>query len=69
MPAGCSANGDIFDGWVMAQVDLAFCRPACRRPCATVAVNEFVFKQPVRVGDILACLPVSRISTSITVAG
>ncbi|MDM0114639.1 acyl-CoA thioesterase [Variovorax sp. J22R133] len=57
MPADCNANGDIFGGWVMAQVDLAGsvipARYAKGRQ-ATVAVNEFIFKQPVRLGDILS---------------
>jgi len=57
MPADTNGNGDIFGGWVMAQVDLAgSVIPArhTRGRMATVAVNEFVFKQPVRVGDILS---------------
>ncbi len=57
MPADCTANGDIFGGWVMAQVDLAGAvLPAryVKGRMATVAVNEFVFKQPVKVGDILS---------------
>lgn len=57
MPADCNANGDIFGGWVMAQVDLAGAvLPAryVKGRMATVAVNEFVFKQPVKVGDILS---------------
>lgn len=57
MPADCNANGDIFGGWVMAQVDLAgSVLPAryAQGRMATVAVNEFIFKQPVRVGDILS---------------
>lgn len=57
MPADCNANGDIFGGWVMAQVDLAGSVIPARYAggrMATVAVNEFVFKQPVRVGDILS---------------
>jgi acyl-CoA thioesterase YciA len=57
MPADCNANGDIFGGWVMAQVDLAGSVLPARYAggrMATVAVNEFVFKQPVRVGDILS---------------
>lgn len=72
MPGDCNANGDIFGGWVMAQVDLAgSVQPAryTRGRMATVAVNEFVFKQPVRVGDILSFFSkVVRIGrTSITV--
>ncbi len=57
MPADCNANGDIFGGWVMAQVDLAgavIAAPYAGGRMATVAVNEFIFKQPVRVGDILS---------------
>ena len=57
MPADCNANGDIFGGWVMAQVDLAGSVLPVRRAqgrIATVAVNEFVFKQPVRIGDLLS---------------
>ena len=72
MPADCNANGDIFGGWVMAQVDLAgSVLPArhVRGRMATVAVNEFIFKQPVRVGDILSFFSaVTRVgNTSITV--
>jgi len=72
MPADCNANGDIFGGWVMAQVDIAgSIVPArhVRGRMATVAVNQFVFKQPVRVGDILSFFGgVTRIgNTSITV--
>lgn len=72
MPADCNANGDIFGGWVMAQVDLAgSVLPArvVRGRITTVAVKEFIFKQPVRVGDILSFYArISRIgNTSITV--
>jgi acyl-CoA thioesterase YciA len=72
MPGDSNANGDIFGGWVMAQVDLAGAvLPAryVRGRMATVAVKEFVFKQPVRVGDILSFFShVTRIGrTSITV--
>lgn len=72
MPADTNGNGDIFGGWVMAQVDLAgSVLPAriIRGRMATVAVKEFVFKQPVRVGDILSFYSsVTRIGrTSITV--
>lgn len=55
MPADCNANGDIFGGWVMAQVDLAgsvIPRVYTQGRMATVAVNEFIFKQPVRIGYI-----------------
>ena len=73
MPADCNANGDIFGGWVMAQVDLAGAvLPArlVRGRMATVAVNQFVFKQPVKVGDILSFFSkVTRVGrTSVTVS-
>ena len=72
MPGDCNATGDIFGGWVMAQVDLAGSVLPARYTqgrMATVAVNEFIFKQPVRVGDILSFFSkVVRIGrTSITV--
>ena len=72
MPADCNANGDIFGGWVMAQVDLAgsvLSARVAQGRLATVAVNQFVFKQPVRVGDILSFFStVTRVgNTSVTV--
>ena len=72
MPGDCNANGDIFGGWVMAHVDLAGAVVPARYAggrMATVAVNEFVFKHPVRVGDILSFFAqLTRIGrTSITV--
>jgi acyl-CoA thioesterase YciA len=72
MPADTNGNGDIFGGWVMAQVDLAGSVLPARHVqgrMATVAVNQFVFKQPVRVGDILSFFAhIERIGrTSITV--
>ena len=72
MPADTNGNGDIFGGWVMAQVDLAgSVLPAryIRGRMATVAVNEFIFKQPVRVGDILSFFSaITRVgNTSVTV--
>ena len=72
MPADANANGDIFGGWIMAQVDIAGAvLPAriARGRIATVAVNQFVFKQPVSVGDLLSFYArVIRVgTTSITV--
>ena len=72
LPADANANGDIFGGWIMAQVDLAGAvLPAriAKGRIATVAVNEFIFKQPVSVGDLLSFYAqVSRIGrTSVTV--
>ena len=72
MPADTNAHGTIFGGWVMAQVDIAGSIPAWERaqgPVVTVAVNSFVFKEPVFVGDVVSfyadVIKVGR--TSITV--
>lgn len=57
MPADSNAHGDVFGGWIMAQVDMAGALPAMRRAngrVATIAVNSFVFKHPVFVGDVLS---------------
>ena len=57
MPADANIHGDVFGGWIMAQVDIAGAIPAVRRAngrVGTVAVNSFVFKQPVFVGDLLS---------------
>ena len=72
MPADSNPNGDIFGGWIMAQVDLAGAvLPAriSKGRVATVAVNQFVFKQAVSVGDLLSFYAkVERIgNTSITI--
>ena len=72
MPADANPNGDIFGGWIMAQVDLAGAvlpMRVARGRIVTVAVNQFVFKQPVSVGDLLSFYArVERIGrTSITV--
>ena len=57
MPADTNAHGTIFGGWVMAQVDIAGSIPAWERaqgPVVTVAVNSFVFKEAVFVGDLVS---------------
>ncbi len=57
MPADANQNGDIFGGWIMAQVDIAggiVAGRLARGRVATVAVKEFVFKQPVQIGDVLS---------------
>ncbi len=72
MPADANQHGDIFGGWIMAQVDIAggtFAAKIARGRVATVAVKEFVFKQPVQIGDLLSFYAETlRIgTTSITV--
>ena len=57
LPADVNGNGDVFGGWIMAQVDVAGAIPAMRRArgrVATVSVNSFLFKQPVSVGDVVS---------------
>jgi acyl-CoA thioesterase YciA len=57
MPADANVHGDVFGGWIMAQVDIAGSLPAVRRAngrVATIAVNSFLFKHPVFVGDLLS---------------
>lgn len=72
MPADANVHGDVFGGWIMAQVDMAGSLPAVRRAngrVATVAVNSFLFKHPVFVGDLLSFyVEIVRVgNTSITV--
>ncbi|PJC04858.1 MAG: acyl-CoA thioesterase [Gallionellales bacterium CG_4_9_14_0_8_um_filter_55_61] len=57
MPSDANYTGDIFGGWLMGQVDIAGSIPAVHRArgrVATVAVNSFVFKQPIFVGDVVS---------------
>ena len=57
MPSDCNYTGDIFGGWIMGQVDIAGSVPALHRArgrVATVAVNSFLFKQPVFMGDLVS---------------
>ena len=58
MPADANANGDIFGGWMMAQMDLAGAVVAIRRAkgrVATVAVETMTFHRPVMIGDLVSC--------------
>jgi acyl-CoA thioesterase YciA len=58
MPADANANGDIFGGWMMAQMDLAGAVMAVRRAkgrVATVAVEAMAFHRPVMIGDLVSC--------------
>ena len=75
MPADSNANGDIFGGWIMAQVDLAGAvlpSRIAKGRIATVAVNQFIFKQPVSLGDLLSFYAhvtrIGRTSVSVHVA-
>lgn len=71
MPQDMNPNGDIFGGWLVSQMDLAGligCRKVCYGRYATVAMNEILFKQPVKLGDALSiyCEPTKIGNTSIT---
>ena len=72
MPHDANWNGDIFGGWIMSQVDLAGGVVASHRArgrVATVAVNAFVFKQPVLIGDVVSFYArIARVGrTSLTI--
>ncbi|WP_421865562.1 acyl-CoA thioesterase [Motiliproteus sp.] len=68
MPADTNANGDIFGGWLMSQMDIAsgsFAAKEAGGPVVTVAVDGMTFHKPVKVGDELSCYcQVERIGTS-----
>jgi acyl-CoA thioesterase YciA len=72
MPADTNPHGDIFGGWIMAQMDIAGGILAREITCSrvvTVAVDSIVFIKPVHVGDVVCCYgEVLRIgTTSITI--
>ena len=74
LPADLNPAGDVFGGWIMAMVDIAGGIPAVRRArsrVVTVAVNSFVFKQPIAVGDVVSfyadVISVGRSSLTIDV--
>ncbi|WP_435627105.1 acyl-CoA thioesterase [Candidatus Ferrigenium straubiae] len=57
MPSDCNYTGDVFGGWIMGQVDIAGSIPALHRArgrVVTVAVNSFIFKQPLFMGDVVS---------------
>ena len=75
MPTDTNHAGDVFGGWIMSQVDIAGSLLAIRRAggrVATVAVNNFVFKHPVFVGDLVSfyaeITKVGRTSITVDVA-
>ena len=60
MPADTNANGDIFGGWLMGQMDLGasvLARGLAEGRVATVAVESMRFHHPVRVGDVVSIFP------------
>jgi len=75
MPADTNANGDVFGGWIMSQLDLAGGILAKEISCGrivTVSVSSITFKKPVKVGDVVCvygeCTKIGRTSMSIDLA-
>lgn len=72
MPASTNANGDIFGGWLVSQMDLAagvMAKKISRGRAATVAINELTFIKPVHVGDVVSCYVslIKQGNTSMTI--
>ncbi len=72
MPSDCNANGDIFGGWVLAQMDIAGGVAASRymkSRCVTRAIEAMTFEAPIRIGDLVSLYTrVIRVGkTSVTV--
>ncbi len=73
MPSDTNANGDIFGGWLVSQMDLAagvLAKKIARGRVATVAINSMSFLKPVQVGDVVSCYVelIKCGKTSITIA-
>ncbi|GGA70158.1 acyl-CoA thioesterase [Neiella marina] len=73
MPADTNANGDIFGGWIMSQMDIAggiMAKEVAKGRTATIAVNSMKFIQPVKVGDVVCCYgQIEKVgNTSMTLA-
>ena len=72
MPCNTNANGDIFGGWLMSQMDLAGsveCKRNCPGRYVTITVEKMIFSKPVGVGDLLSiyCKIKQIGTTSITI--
>jgi acyl-CoA thioesterase YciA len=73
MPGDTNANGDIFGGWLVSQMDLAagvLAKKLSRGRAATVAIHSMSFLRPVQVGDLVSCYVelVKMGKTSMTIA-
>lgn len=71
MPADTNANGDIFGGWLLSQMDIAggiLTKQLARGRTATIAIDAMKFIRPVKVGDVVCCYGrvVRRGTTSLT---
>lgn len=72
MPGDTNAEGDMFGGWILSQMDLAaylHARKLSHHRIVTVAIDNIVFHAPVNVGDCLICYAVTEKvgRTSVTV--
>jgi len=72
MPADTNANGDIFGGWLVSQMDLGagiLAKHVSKSRTVTVAINSLTFRLPVQIGDIVSCYAdlVKIGTTSITI--
>ncbi len=57
MPADANANGDIFGGWLLSQMDIAggvIAAKRCKGRCVTIAVEAMKFYKPVYIGDLVS---------------
>jgi acyl-CoA thioesterase YciA len=73
MPSDSNANGDIFGGWLMSQMDLAAGNLASRTShgrCVTVSVDGMSFLRPVKIGDEVSvyCSLLSKGRTSMKIS-
>ncbi|MBT4863715.1 MAG: acyl-CoA thioester hydrolase YciA [Planctomycetaceae bacterium] len=58
MPADTNANGDIFGGWIMAQMDIGggiLSKEIAAGRVVTIAVEGMTFHRPVKVGNVVCC--------------
>ncbi|WP_424406562.1 acyl-CoA thioester hydrolase YciA [Pasteurella sp. PK-2025] len=74
MPSDTNANGDIFGGWIMSQMDMGgaiLAKEIAHGRVVTVAVESMTFIKPITVGDVVCCygecLSVGRSSIKIKV--
>ena len=58
MPSDTNANGDIFGGWIMSQMDLGgaiLAKELAKGRVVTVTVDKMIFHLPISVGDVVCC--------------
>ncbi|MGY4677132.1 acyl-CoA thioester hydrolase YciA [Pasteurella sp. P03HT] len=72
MPSDTNANGDIFGGWIMSQMDMGgaiLAKEIAHGRVVTIAVDSMTFIRPIAVGDVVCCygkcLSVGRSSIKI----